>query len=235
MGATTRTHVRTQAFEAQAWAITGVVDVALLRRDVERRAWLAHSFRAEVPACGELETLEDIRKRYAELCLVPIGRTTSGLPGRAFFAAHIDAILQEEPAPSEFALGFVRIHEGRDVDVSVMRPVAQMVRETLNPEDHLAEVRPTVLGVLAPGTTGAELEERLAAAALSIASTTFFDAKAGCSRCYEAEVAMSRLDGRRTVEDVFREAQRCKIHRPEAIRSNLARAALRSERALRSD
>jgi hypothetical protein len=53
--------------------------------------------------------------------------------------------------------------------------------------------------------------------ALSIASTTFFDAHAGESKAYEAEVAMGRLDGRRTVEDVFRETRRGAIFEPAAI------------------
>jgi hypothetical protein len=191
--------------------------LSLLRRDVERRAWLATAFQGSVPPCGELRDMDQIRARYATLSLTSCGATSSGLSGRAFFGAHVHAILQEEPEPSDFAIGFIKIRNGSQLDASVLRPMAQILRETLPPEHHLAEVRPAVFGVIAPAATGAALEEMLGEVALSIASTTFFDAHAGESKAYEAEVAMGRLDGRRTVEDVFRETRRGAIFEPAAI------------------
>jgi GGDEF domain-containing protein len=183
--------------------------LALLRRDAERRAWLAMSFQGTVPAAPqEMHDIDQIRARFAVLSHSAAGLTGSGLSGRAVFGSHVHAILQEEADPSEFAIGFVRVLEGAALDAAILRPMAQILREVLRPEDHLAEVRPGVFGVIAPATSGAALEELLGEAALSIASTTFFDPKAGESRAYEAEVAMGRLDGRRTVEDVFRETRR---------------------------
>jgi hypothetical protein len=161
-----------------------------------------------VPPCGELRDLDQVRSRLATLSLLCCGRTASGLSGRAFFGAHVHSILEEEPDPSQFAIGFIKIPNGSQLDASVLRPMAQILRESLQPEDHLAEVRPAVFGVIAPATSGAVLEDMLGEAALSIASATFFDPHAGGSRSYEAEVAMGRLDGRRTVEDVFRETRR---------------------------
>ena len=190
--------------------------LALLRRDFERRAWLTGAFQGSVPPCGELRDLDLIRARYATLSMISCGKTSSGLSGRAFFGAHVHAILQEEPEPSEFAIGFVKVRNGSELDGSVLRPMAQILRETLPPEYHLAEVRPAVFGAIAPGTTGAALETLLGEVALSIASTTFFDVHAGESKAYEAEVAMGRLDGRRTVEDVFRETRRSRVFEPAA-------------------
>ena len=151
-----------------------------------------------------MRDLDQVRARFATLSHIACGHTSSGLSGRAFFGAHVHAILQEEPDPSDFAIGFVRVRNGSGLDAAVLRPMAQILRETLRPEDHLAEVSPAVFGVIAPATTGALLEDMLGEGALSIASTTFFDPVAGESKAYEAEVAMGRLDGRRTVEDVFR-------------------------------
>jgi len=158
--------------------------------------------------------LDQIRARFATLSHIACGATDSGLSGRAFFGAHVHAILQEESDPSAFSIGFVRIRDGAGLDAAILRPMAQILREVLRPEDHIAEVRPAVFGVIAPATKGAALEDLLGEAALSIASTTFFDAEAGESRAYEAEVAMGRLDGRRTVEDVFRETRRCAVYQP---------------------
>lgn len=189
----------------------------VLRRDAERRGWLAMSFQGIVPATGDLTDLDQVRARYAVLSRISCGRTASGLSGRAFFGAHVHAILEEEGDPSSFAVGFVRIRGGVLLDSPILRPMAQILRETLRVEDHLAEVRPGVFGVIAPGTSGAALEDILGEAALSIASTTFFDPRAGGSRAYEAEVAMGRLDGRRTVEDVFRETRRCAVYEPSAF------------------
>jgi GGDEF domain-containing protein len=182
--------------------------LALLRRDAERRAWLALSFQGSVPAAGEMHDIDQIRARYAVLSHSAGGQTESGLPGRAVFGSHVQAILQEEPDPSDFAIGFIKIRDGADLGPAILRPMAQILRETLRPEDHIAEVRPAVFGVVAPGMSGAALEDRLGEAALSIASATFFDTDAGESRSFDAEVAMGRLDGRRTVEDVFRETRR---------------------------
>ena len=169
--------------------------------------------------------MDQIRARYATLSLTACGTTSSGLSGRAFFGAHVQAILQEEPEPSDFAIGFIKIRNGSQLDASVLRPMAQIMREVLPPEHHLAEVRPAVFGVIAPVTTGAALEDILGDVALSIASTTFFDAHAGESKAYEAEVAMGRLDGRRTVEDVFRETRRGAIFEATAVEA--ARASKR--------
>jgi hypothetical protein len=166
-----------------------------------------------------MHDIDTIRARFATLSHIACGKTASGLSGRAFFGAHVHAVLQEEAEPSNFAIGFVKIRHGSQLDASVLRPMAQILRETLLPEDHLAEVRPAVFGVIAPATTGAALENLLGEAAVLIASTTFFDAHAGESRAYEAEVAMGRLDGRRTVEDVFRETRRCAVYEPASVRS----------------
>ena len=187
---------------------------ALLKRDAERRAWLAASFQAVVPPAGELKDLHQLRARFATLSHLSCGKTASGLSGRAFFGAHVHAILQEETDPSSFAIGFVKIRDGAALDAAVLRPMAQILREMLPPEHQLAEVRPAVFGVIAPAMSGAALAELLGEAALSIASTTFFDPDAGGSRAYEAEVAMGRLDGRRTVEDVFRETTRSAVFGP---------------------
>jgi len=200
--------------------------LALLRRDAERRAWLATSFQSEIPAAGELLEMGQLQARFAEIARCSGGSTPIGLSGRAFFGAHVHAILQEEQEPSDFAIGFIKIRSGRPLDASVLRPMAQILRESLRPEDHLAEVRPAVFGIIAPATTGAALENLLGEAALSIASTTFFDAQAGESKAYEAEVAMGRLDGRRTVEDVFRETRRCAVFEPAAIAGGRAARGL---------
>jgi hypothetical protein len=188
----------------------------VLRRDAERRGWLATSFQGVVPAQDDLHDIDQIRARYAVLSRISCGRTASGLSGRAFFGAHVHAVVEEEADPSSFAVGFVRIRGGSLLDSPILRPMAQILRETLRVEDHLAEVRQAVFGVIAPATTSAVLEEILGEAALSIASTTFFDPRAGESKAYEAEVAMGRLDGRRTVEDVFRETRRCAVYEPSA-------------------
>lgn len=188
--------------------------LALLKRDAERRAWLTSSFQGVVPSAGEMHDLDQVRARFATLSHISCGSTASGLSGRAFFGSHVQAILQDETDPSEFSLGFVKIRNGADLDAAILRPMAQILRETLRPEDHLAEVRPGVFGVITPGLGGAALEDLLGEAALSIASTTFFNPKLGESRAYEAEVAMGRLDGRRTVEDVFRETRRCAVYQP---------------------
>src|SRR4030095_10520683 len=90
--------------------------LSLLRRDVERRAWLTGGFQGSVPPCGELRDLDPIRARYAPLWMISCGKTSSGLSGRAFFGAHVHAILQEEPEPSEFAIGFVKVRNGSELD-----------------------------------------------------------------------------------------------------------------------
>jgi hypothetical protein len=161
-----------------------------------------------------MRDLDQVRARFATLSHIPCGSTASGLSGRAFFGSHVQAILQEEADPSKFSIGFVKIRSGAGLDAAILRPMAQILRETLRPEDHLAEVRPAVFGVIAPGLAGAALEDLLGEAALSVASATFFNPELGESRAYEAEVAMGRLDGRRTVEDVFRETRRCAIYQP---------------------
>ena len=205
---------------------SGNETLALLKRDAERRAWLASSFQGTVPAAGELRDIDQLRARFAMLSHIACGRTSSGLSGRAFFGAHVHAILQEEPDLSDFAIGFIRVRDGAGLDAAVLRPMAQILRETLRPEDHLAEVRPAVFGVIAPATTGASLEDRLGEGALSIASTTFFDPVAGESKAYEAEVAMGRLDGRRTVEDVFRQTRRGAVFQPSGVAAERSRARL---------
>jgi len=193
--------------------------LAILKRDVERRAWLTQSFGGTVPAAGDLSDLDQVLVRYATLSQIACGEMDSGLSGRAFFGAHVQAILQEETDLSNFAIGFVRVRDGGQLNASVLRPMAQMMREALRPQDHLAEVRAAIFGVIAPATSGAALQEILEEAALSIASTTFFDSHAGHSSAYEAEVAMGRLDGRRTVEDVFRETRRCAVYEPVALQA----------------
>lgn len=193
--------------------------LAVLKRDAERRAWLSQSFGAKVSPADDLGGLDHVLVRFSTLSQIACGETESGLSSRAFFGAHVHAILQEEAELSNFAIGFVRIRNGGQLDASVLRPMAQIMREALQPQDHLAEVRPAIFGVIAPATSGASLQERLEEAALSIASTTFFDSRAGRSSFYEAEVAMGRLDGRRTVEDVFRETRRCAVYDQTALQA----------------
>jgi hypothetical protein len=141
--------------------------LVLLRRDVERRAWLSSSCQGSVPPARDLADIEQIRARYGALSLVACGKTASGLSGRAFFAAHVEAILREEAEPSAFSIGFVKIRGGAQLDASVIRPMAQILREALRPEDRLAEVGPAIFGVIGPAMTGAALEKVLRACARS--------------------------------------------------------------------
>lgn len=177
----------------------------LIARDYERRLWLQRSFGGDVPLQVPSHDAEAYSEGFARLALRPVGNTGSGLAGRAFFAAHVQAILAEEPSPAEFSIGFIKVRG--NVATSALKSMAHIIRAELAVEDHLAEVREAVFGVVSPATSGLILEERLDNAALALASATFFDPALGMSVGYEVDVAMGRLDGRRTVEDVFAEAR----------------------------